>query len=36
MLLHDFGEDAVTTRLLMPDGMERPYIHEVGPGIYGR
>ena len=36
MLLHDFGEDAVTTRLLVPDGMERPYIHEVGPGIYGR
>ena len=30
-LLHEFGEDAVTTRLVIPRGMERPYIHEV-PG----
>ena len=33
-LLHEFGEDAVTTRLVVPDGMERPRIHEVRAEAY--
>lgn len=33
-LLHEFGADAVTTRLIVPDGMERPYIHEVPGAAY--
>lgn len=28
-LLHEFGEDAVATRLVVPDGMEHPYVSEV-------
>ncbi len=31
VLLHEFGEDAVSTRLTVPDGMERPFICDV-PG----
>lgn len=33
-LLHEFGADAVTTRLIIPDGMERPFIHEVPGAAY--
>jgi hypothetical protein len=33
-LLHEFGEDAVATRLVIPHGMERPYIHEVSAAAY--
>ncbi len=33
-LVHEFGDDTVVTRLVVPDGMERPYIHEVGPKLY--
>ena len=33
LLLHEFGAASVETTLLMPDGMERPWIHELG--IYG-
>lgn len=33
-LLHEFGPDAVATRLVVPDGMERPYIHEVKAEAY--
>ena len=34
ILMHEFGEDTVETRLLQPDGMERPYIHEVRNEAY--
>ena len=33
-LVHEFGEDAVTTRLVVPDGMERPFIHDVRDEAY--
>ncbi len=33
-LLHEFGEDAVTTRLVIPDGMEHPYICDVPGAAY--
>jgi len=33
-LLHEFGENAVATRLIVPDGMERPFIHEVPGAAY--
>lgn len=33
-LMHEFGEDTVATRLVVPDGMERPYIHEIYPETY--
>ena len=32
-LWHRFGADAVETTLMEPDGMERPFIHELG--VYG-
>ena len=34
VLVHHFQDDAVDTRLLQPDGMERPYIHEVRDEAY--
>ena len=33
-LVHEFGEDTVATRLVVPDGMECPYIHEVNGETY--
>lgn len=33
-LLHHFGADTVTTELVRPDGMERPFIHEVRAEAY--
>ena len=33
-LLHEFRDDAAATRLVVPDGMERPYIHEVRAEAY--
>ena len=33
-LLHRFGDDAVDTELLVPAGMERPFIHEVKAEAY--
>lgn len=33
-LVHEFREDAVTTRLVVPDGMERPFIHDVRDEAY--
>lgn len=33
-LMHEFGADTVATRLVVPDGMERPYIHEVRAEAY--
>ena len=34
VLLHEFGEDAVATRLVIPDGMEHPYICEISDTEY--
>lgn len=34
LLVHEFGTDTVQTRLLVPDGMEHPYVHEVFPNGY--
>ncbi len=31
-LLHRFGADRVETTLIFPDGLERPFIHEVATG----
>ncbi len=33
-LVHRFGADEVTTRLVTPEGVERPYIHEVRAEAY--
>lgn len=33
-LVHEFGEDAMTTRLVAPDYMERPFIHDVRDEAY--
>ncbi len=33
-LVHEFGEDAVTTRLVVPDGMERPFIQDIRDEAY--
>ena len=33
-LVHEFGKDAVATRLVVPDAMECPYIHEVQGETY--
>jgi len=32
--VHEFGTDSVSTRLIVPDGMERPPIHEVRAEAY--
>jgi len=34
VLVHEFGTDSVSTRLIVPDGMERPPIHEVRAEAY--
>ena len=34
ILVHEFGDDAVETRLLQPDGMEHTFIHEVRSEAY--
>lgn len=34
ILVHEFGDDAVGTRLLQPEGMGHPYIHEVRAEAY--
>ena len=33
-LVHEFGADSVATRLVVPDGMERTWIHEVRAEAY--
>jgi alkaline phosphatase D len=33
-LVHEFGDDGVDTSLVVPDGMERPCIHEVRAEAY--
>lgn len=34
VLVHRFGDDAVTTELLEPPGMDRPFIHEIRDQTY--
>ncbi|MBN8892140.1 MAG: hypothetical protein ABS99_03590 [Acetobacteraceae bacterium SCN 69-10] len=34
VLLHRFGDDAVETTLLEPEGMDRPFIHEIRAHTY--
>ena len=34
ILLHHFGDDAVDTELVAPDGMTRPFIHEIRAETY--